>query len=59
MTKRKAQPVDPAELLTTPRAIATFISDARGDSAFIDAVLGVAARAKSRLRLARWLHRRT
>ena len=55
MTKRKARPFDPAELLTTPRAMATFMSDAleTGDPAFIAAALGVVARAKGMTEMAR------
>ena len=55
MPKRKAQPFDPAELLSTPRAMATFMSDAleTGDPAFVAAALGVVARAKGMTEISR------
>jgi probable addiction module antidote protein len=46
--KIRTTPFDPAEYLTTPRAMAVFLSEAleTGDAAVIAAALGVVARAK-------------
>ena len=55
MAKLKTKPFDPAELLATPRAMATYMSDAleTGDPAFIADALGVIARAKGMSEMAR------
>ncbi|HEX2892123.1 addiction module antidote protein [Vineibacter terrae] len=55
MAKRKTRSLDPAELLTSPEAIAVFLTDAleTGDPAFVAAALGVVARAKGMTEMAR------
>ena len=48
-------PFDPADALTTPEAIETFLADAfeTGDAAYIAKALGVVARAKGMTQVAR------
>ncbi len=55
MAKLKTTPFDPAELLTTPRAMAVFMSEALAtdDPSYIAHALGVVARAKGMSEIAR------
>lgn len=55
MTRETVTPYDPAEALTSPEAIAAFMTEAfeTGDAAFIAKALGVVARAKGVSELAR------
>lgn len=55
MAKLKTVPFDPAEYLTTPRALAIYMSEAleTGDAAYITHALGVVARAKGMAEIAR------
>jgi probable addiction module antidote protein len=55
MAKLKTMPFDPAEYLTTPRALAIYMSEAleTGDPAYIMHALGVVARAKGMAEIAR------
>ncbi len=55
MAKLKTVPFDPAEYLTTPRALAIYMSEAleTGDPAYIMHALGVVARAKGMAEIAR------
>ena len=55
MAKLKTMPFDPAEYLTTPRALAIYMSEAleTGDSGYITHALGVVARAKGMAEIAR------
>lgn len=55
MAKLKLMPFDPAEYLTTPRALAIYMSEAleTADPAYIMHALGVVARAKGMAEIAR------
>jgi probable addiction module antidote protein len=55
MAKLKTMPFDPAEYLTTPRALAIYMSEAleTGDAAYITHALGIIARAKGMAEIAR------
>lgn len=55
MAKLKTMPFDPTEYLTTPRALAIYMSEAleTGDSAYVMHALGVVARAKGMAEIAR------
>jgi probable addiction module antidote protein len=55
MAKLKIMPFDPAEYLTTPRALSIFMSEAleTADAAYIAHALGVVARAKGMAEIAR------
>lgn len=55
MGKLKTVPFDPAKFLTSPRAMAIFMSEAleTGDPAYIAHALGVVARAKGMADIAR------
>ncbi len=55
MAGLKTHPYDPADDLTSPEAIAVFVSDAleTGDAAYIASALGVVARAKGMTEIAR------
>lgn len=55
MAKLKTVPFDPAEYLTTPRALAIYMSEAleTGDPAYVTHALGVVARARGMAEIAR------